>query len=234
MTVVGAGVIGVEYASMFGALGTKVTVVDQRDRTLGFLDGEIGEAFQYLLRRQQRDVPPAREASRRSSRSAAARGSSWRRARRSSRETVLYAVGRQGATDGLGIEQHRARGRQARADQGRRRTSARRCRTSSRSATSPAAGSPRPRWSRAGSPRCTPSAQPVDPLPELVPTGVYAIPEIGMVGRTEEELTDAVAALRGRHRALDGARPRADDRRRERACSSCSSTRTTAACSAST
>ena len=45
MTIVGAGVIGVEYASMFGALGTKVTVVDQRDRVLKFLDGEIGEAF---------------------------------------------------------------------------------------------------------------------------------------------------------------------------------------------
>src|SRR3712207_4791332 len=51
MTVVGAGVIGVEYASMFGAVGTKVTVVDKRDRVLNFLDGEIGEAFQYLLRR---------------------------------------------------------------------------------------------------------------------------------------------------------------------------------------
>ena len=51
MCVVGAGVIGVEYASMFGSLGTKVTVVDQRDRVLNFLDGEIGEAFQYLLRR---------------------------------------------------------------------------------------------------------------------------------------------------------------------------------------
>ena len=52
MIVVGAGVIGVEYASMFGALGTKVTVVDKRDRVLSFLDSEIGEAFQYLLRRQ--------------------------------------------------------------------------------------------------------------------------------------------------------------------------------------
>ncbi len=52
MTVVGAGVIGVEYASMFGALGTKVTVVDKRDRVLQFLDSEIGEAFQYLLRRR--------------------------------------------------------------------------------------------------------------------------------------------------------------------------------------
>src|SRR6478736_512931 len=51
MTVVGAGVIGVEYASMFGRLGTKVTVVDQRPRVLTFLDGEIGEALQFILRR---------------------------------------------------------------------------------------------------------------------------------------------------------------------------------------
>ena len=48
---VGAGVIGVEYASMFGRLGTKVTVVDQRPRVLTFLDGEIGEALQFILRR---------------------------------------------------------------------------------------------------------------------------------------------------------------------------------------
>src|SRR4051794_12435214 len=54
MTIVGGGVIGIEYASMLGALGTKVTVVDQRSRVLPFLDGEIGEAFQYLLR--QRNV----------------------------------------------------------------------------------------------------------------------------------------------------------------------------------
>src|SRR5437762_420412 len=46
MTVVGGGVIGVEYASMLGVLGVKVTVVDQRPRVLPFLDGEIGEAFQ--------------------------------------------------------------------------------------------------------------------------------------------------------------------------------------------
>src|SRR5919198_1377440 len=51
MTIVGGGVIGVEYASMLGALGVKVTVVDQRPRVLPFLDDEIGEAFQYLLRR---------------------------------------------------------------------------------------------------------------------------------------------------------------------------------------
>ena len=49
MVVVGAGVIGIEYASMFAALGTKVTVV-KRDSMLDFCDPEIVEA----------PVPPAR------------------------------------------------------------------------------------------------------------------------------------------------------------------------------
>ncbi|WP_131784815.1 Si-specific NAD(P)(+) transhydrogenase [Protofrankia symbiont of Coriaria ruscifolia] len=50
MVVVGAGVIGIEYASMFAALGTKVTVVERRDRMLDFCDVEIVEALKYHLR----------------------------------------------------------------------------------------------------------------------------------------------------------------------------------------
>ena len=50
MVVVGAGVIGIEYASMFAALGTKVTVVERRDRMLEFCDLEIIEALKYHLR----------------------------------------------------------------------------------------------------------------------------------------------------------------------------------------
>ena len=50
MVVVGAGVIGIEYASMFAALGTKVTVVERRDRMLEFCDLEIVEALKYHLR----------------------------------------------------------------------------------------------------------------------------------------------------------------------------------------
>ena len=50
MVVVGAGVIGIEYASMFAALGTKVTVVERRDRMLDFCDLEIVEALKYHLR----------------------------------------------------------------------------------------------------------------------------------------------------------------------------------------
>ena len=50
MVVVGAGVIGMEYASMFAALGTKVTVVEKRDRMLEFCDEEVVEALKYHLR----------------------------------------------------------------------------------------------------------------------------------------------------------------------------------------
>ncbi|MCB0947500.1 MAG: FAD-dependent oxidoreductase, partial [Mycobacterium sp.] len=47
MVVVGAGVIGIEYASMFAALGTKVTVVEKRDTMLDFCDREIVEALSF-------------------------------------------------------------------------------------------------------------------------------------------------------------------------------------------
>jgi len=50
LAVVGAGVIGCEYASMFAALGVKVTLIDKRSRLLPFVDGEIAEALAYHLR----------------------------------------------------------------------------------------------------------------------------------------------------------------------------------------
>ena len=50
ITVVGGGVIGVEYASMFAALGSDVTIIDTRDTLLTFLDREIVENLKYQLR----------------------------------------------------------------------------------------------------------------------------------------------------------------------------------------
>jgi NAD(P) transhydrogenase len=190
MTVVGAGVIGVEYASMFGALGTKVTVVDKRERVLQFLDGEIGEAFQYLLRRRNVTFR-LREAVAGVDTTA---GGSPRVRLESGKEivseTVLYAVGRQGDTDGLGLA---AAGLES--DKRGRLPVDETYRTSVPHifAVGDVAG---------GGLAATAMEQgriaalhafgePVAELPELVPTGVYAIPEIGMVGRTEEELTDA-------------------------------------------
>ena len=60
LTVVGAGVIGLEYASMAAALGVRVTVVDKRLRMLDFVDEEIVEALQYHLRGLGRRAAPRR------------------------------------------------------------------------------------------------------------------------------------------------------------------------------
>src|ERR671925_555824 len=105
MIVVGAGVIGVEYASMFGALGTKVTVVDKRDRVLSFLDTEIGEAFQYLLRRQNVTFR-LREQVAGVDLDVDARGPRVRleSGKELVAETVLYAGGRQGDTETLQLD----------------------------------------------------------------------------------------------------------------------------------
>jgi NAD(P) transhydrogenase len=189
MTVVGAGVIGVEYASMFGALGTKVTVVDKRDRTLDFLDGEIGEAFQYLLRRNNvtfrlREQVDAIESANGHARIKLASGKEIHS------ETVLYAVGRQGATDGLGIDrtglEADKRGR-IKVD-GDFRTSVPHIFAVGDVAGGGLAATAMEQGRIAA---LHAFGEPVQSLAELIPTGVYAIPEIGMVGATEEQLTDS-------------------------------------------
>ena len=54
LAVVGAGVIGIEYASMFAAVGVQVTLVERRERPLEFLDREIVDELMHQLR--QRNV----------------------------------------------------------------------------------------------------------------------------------------------------------------------------------
>ena len=51
LTIIGGGVIGCEYASIFAHVGVKVTIVDRRERLMSFLDNEIGDALLYLMRK---------------------------------------------------------------------------------------------------------------------------------------------------------------------------------------
>jgi NAD(P) transhydrogenase len=190
MTIVGAGVIGIEYASMFGALGSKVTVVDQRERVLNFLDGEIGEAFQYLLRRRnvtfrlREQVTAVEPLDGRGGRVALASGKEIRA------ETVLYAVGRQGATEHLRVErtglETDKRGR-LKVDETYRTSVPHIFAVGDVSGGGLAATA----MEQGRLAALNAFDQPVTQLPELVPTGIYAIPEIGYVGQTEEQLTDA-------------------------------------------
>jgi NAD(P) transhydrogenase len=103
MIVVGGGVIGCEYASIFTALGVEVTLVDGRERLLPFLDGEISELLRARLASlglrlcfQERLKATERAAS--GVRMTLASGKVVEA------ETALFAAGRRGAVDGLGLE----------------------------------------------------------------------------------------------------------------------------------
>src|ERR1700741_2921884 len=102
MVVVGAGVIGMEYASMFAALGTKVTVVEKRMRMLEFCDEEVVEALKYHLR----DLAVTfRFGESVSSVEGHPEGAitNLRSGKKTPADTVLYSAGRQGMTDGLNL-----------------------------------------------------------------------------------------------------------------------------------
>ena len=119
MTVVGAGVIGVEYASMFAAMGTRVTLVDARATLLPFIDREIAIALRYLLRRRnvafrfgEEVVGVERDDGRVLTR--------LKSGKTIQSHTLMYATGRQGATEHLQLERAGLDLRQARAHRGRR------------------------------------------------------------------------------------------------------------------
>ena len=107
-------------------------------------------------------------------------------------DVVFYSAGRQGAVADLdlanaGLEADE-RGRISVDER-----SGPRCRTSTRSATSSASRISRPRQpSRAGSPRATSSGSSTSGAEALLPIGIYSIPEISFVGKTETELTEAM------------------------------------------
>lgn len=190
MTVVGAGVIGIEYTSMFAALGTKVTVVDGRARLLPFLDAEIAEALQYLLRRRSVTFRFGERVERVELRP---EGALTRLAsgKQLPSDTVLYASGRQGAVADLGLErigiEPSGRG-QIPVDEAHRTS------IPHIFAVGDVAGPPglaATAFEQGRHAARVAFGDAPQQHPELVPTGVYAIPEVGMVGRTEEELTEA-------------------------------------------
>jgi NAD(P) transhydrogenase len=191
MVVVGAGVIGMEYASMFAALGTKVTVVERRDRMLDFCDVEIVEALKYHLRdlsvtfrfgEEVKSVerhPHAALATLKSGKQIAA-------------DTVMYSAGRQGLTDQLNLE---AAGLAA--DKRGRievdhfyRTAVEHIYAVGDVIGFPALASTSMEQGRlAAHHACDEQAH---EMHALQPIGIYTIPEISFVGKTEDELTDSL------------------------------------------
>ena len=190
LVVVGAGVIGIEYASMFAALGTKVTVIEQRRALLEFCDSQIVEALQYHLR-DTGVVFRFSETVTRVEKHASGAITHLASGKRIPADAVLYSAGRQGATGGLGLEQA---GLEA---DGRGRISVGphfRSKVRHIYAVGDVIGFPSLAASSMEQGRLAASdafGLATNSMADPMPIGIYTIPEISYVGRTEEELTAA-------------------------------------------
>jgi NAD(P) transhydrogenase len=189
LVVVGAGVIGVEFASMFAALGSEVTVVDGRREMLDFCDGEIIESLRYHLR----DLGVVFRFGEVVTRAEQRNGetlTSLQSGKQIAADAVFYSAGRQGATRELDLEQAGLEAdRRGRIPVGPNyRTAVDHIYAAGDVIGFPSLASTSAEQGRlASADACGVEAPPVRDLP----FGIFSIPEIGFVGRTELELTEA-------------------------------------------
>ena len=188
LVVVGGGVIGVEYTCMFATLGVRVILIEKRPRLLEFADSEMVEALSYHLRdsrvtlRLNEEVESVEEC-------ATGVVAHLKSRKKISCDTLLYAVGRQGNVDELnlaaaGIEAD-SRGR-IKVDQD--------FRTSQPNVFAvgdvigfPSLASVAMEQGRVAAGRAF--GIPLTSKPDFYPYGIYTIPEISFIGKTEEQLT---------------------------------------------
>jgi NAD(P) transhydrogenase len=192
LIVVGAGVVGLEYTSFMAAMGVEVTLIDQRPQLLDFVDREIIEALAYHLRQmgttfrlgdkvtrvgfdEQRDRVFAELES----------------GKKVQANALLYAVGRQANGDQLALEaaglQPDPRGKVI--VNAEYQTTVPHIYAAGDVIGFPALASTSMEQGRLAS--CHMFGAPSQNMSALFPYGIYTIPEISMVGQTEEKLTEA-------------------------------------------
>jgi NAD(P) transhydrogenase len=189
LIVVGGGVIGVEYACMFATLGVRVILVEKRPRLLEFADSEMIEALSYHLRdirvtmRLNEEVESVEDAP-------GGVVATLQSKKKITGDALLYAVGRQGNVDDLnlaaaGIEAD-ARGR-LKVDEDFRTTQPN-IFAAGDVIGFPSLASVSMEQGRIAAGRAF--NLPLRSKPEHYPYGIYTIPEISFIGKTEEQLTD--------------------------------------------
>jgi NAD(P) transhydrogenase len=188
LLIVGAGVIGLEYATIFAALGVEVTVMDRRNECLEMVDREVIDAFSSQVRmlgvtlRLGESVERVEEVGGR-------RIVLTKSGKRTAADMVLVSAGRNGAVDGLKLE---AAGLHA-DERGMIAVNSHYQTTASHIyAVGDVIGAPQLASTSAEQGRvaaCHAFGVPVAHVPHIYPFGIYSIPEIAWVGCTEHELT---------------------------------------------
>lgn len=187
--IVGGGVIGVEYCCMFAALGVRCILIERRPRLLEFADGEMVEALCYHLRdrrvtlRLNEEVASVEDQNGQVVANLASN-------KKIVGDALLYAVGRQGNVDSLNLA---AAGLEA-DDRGRiavdhdYRTKVPHIFAAGDITGFPSLASVSMEQGRIAAAKAY--CLPVHSNPEIYPYGIYTIPEISFIGKTEEKLTD--------------------------------------------
>lgn len=195
IAVIGGGVIGCEYATIFAALGVRVTLIDKRPRLLDFVDHEVIDELVHQMRRNRvtlrlgeavSEVELADNAPEGGVRIRLASGKVVRA------EKALYSIGRTGAVDTLNLE---AAGLSADA-RGRLQVNERfQTKEPHIYAVGDVVGFPSlasTSMEQGRQAACDALGLAYKPASDATfPYGIYTIPEISVCGRSEEELTEA-------------------------------------------
>jgi NAD(P) transhydrogenase len=191
LIVVGGGVIGVEYTCMFAILGVRVTLVEKRNKLLEFADQEIVEALSYHLRDSRVTMRLGEEVQCVEELPDGTVVASLESKKRISGDALLYAVGRQGAIDDLNLT---AAGLEA-DNRGRIpvdenfQTKVEHIYAVGDVVGFPALASVSMEQGRIAAARAF-NDKTTTSNPGFYPYGIYTIPEISFIGKTEEQLTD--------------------------------------------
>lgn len=194
LAVIGAGVIGAEYATIFAALGIRVTLIDKRTQLLPFIDSEITQALAYHMHQSRVTLRLGEEVSGVEI-FTDDRGQHVRIKLASGKQVVtdaaLYSIGRTGATEALNLE---AAGVKA-DSRGRVEVNANYQTAQPHIyAVGDVIGFPSLASTSMEQGRLAASHSfgiEAKSMPGLFPYGIYTIPEISTVGKNEAELTEA-------------------------------------------
>ncbi len=194
LVVVGAGVIGIEYATIFATLGVRVIVIDKRTRLLPFVDEEVIDTLAHLMRQERVTLRLGEEVSG-IELTDDERGQKVHINLESGKhivaETVLYSIGRTGATETLNLPaagvSADSRGRIC--VNANYETEVPHIYAVGDVIGFPSLASTSMEQGRLAA--CHAFGVEAHSFPDLLPYGIYTIPEISVVGKNEQELTEA-------------------------------------------